>query len=93
MTLDEKGLAFFGKCIVSLIFIVYGVNWLRKESSTPSPSVKQLKRGDFGEKVYIPRITRPEIRDPIDGTTTNYGSMYEMEKMQRIQNDFIWGRR
>ena len=97
MSVDEKALAFFGKCIISVIFIVYGFNGLRKNSSTPSPSVKQLKRGDYGEKVFIPRIVRPEIfledqryflgrptiRDPIDGTTRNYGSMYEMHKMQR----------
>tara|TARA_B100000242_G_C42742250_1_gene346210 strand:+ start:225 stop:503 length:279 start_codon:yes stop_codon:yes gene_type:complete len=90
MTVDEKGIRFL-EIIAGLTLILIGsFNGLRKNYSIPSPSVKQLKRGDFGEKIHIEIPSRPEIRDPIDGTTINYGSMFEIEKSLREHNN-NWG--
>ena len=88
---EKKSLEALGTFIGIGIAVVIGIFELGRSALTPSPSIKELKV-DFPdpESMYIPRLPGGEvIRNSVDGSITNFGSMYELNQTrQSIRNSF-----
>ena len=94
---EKKNLEALGTFIGIGIAVVIGIFELGRSALTPSPSIRETKRGrgDFPdpESLVLPPIPGGEvIRNPVDGSITNYGSMYHRFESMKIYNDGVWGR-
>ena len=87
--ISDKKIEEIGAFLVTSIVLVMGISRLGGNSSPPSVK-KYEKPWSKPTPLIIPN--GEVIRNPVDGSITNYGSMYEINLRQQALNDAVWGR-